>query len=240
MAEGGQMREHWDRLARDDPYYFVDSRLEYGHPDTERFWAGGREDLTHLLEAVGASLEGSGRVVEVGCGLGRLTRVIAESAAEVLAFDVSPEMIRRATELNPALANVAWRVGDGASFGGVDDGSVDAVVSHVVFQHIPDPAITLAYVRDMGRVLKPGGWAAFQVSNDPSVHQPRSARRGLLGLLRRSEPPRSVVENPAWLGSAIDLDDLRGTADEAGMDVENVVGEGTQYCGVLLRRRMGE
>ena len=58
--------------------------------------------------------------------------------------------------------------------------SVDGCFSHVVFQHIPDPPITLNYVREMGRVLRPGGWALFQVSNDPTIHQPPGgrARRG--------------------------------------------------------------
>jgi hypothetical protein len=35
----------------------------------------------------------------------------------------------------------------------------------------------------------------------------------------------------------VDLDDLRETADEAGMDVERVAGEGTQLCLVRTRKR---
>jgi hypothetical protein len=86
----------------------------------------------------------------------------------------------------------------------------------------------------MGRVLKPGGWAAFQVSNDPSVHRPREkpTRRGLLSRGRKGQ------DHPAWLGSSIDLDDLRATAAAAGLDVERIQGEGTQYCLVLARRKI--
>jgi hypothetical protein len=43
--------------------------------------------------------------------------------------------------------------------------------------------------------------------------------------------------DPAWLGSMIELDDLHAAADAGGMDVERVVGEGTQFCLVALRRR---
>jgi SAM-dependent methyltransferase len=230
------MRETWDRFARKDAYWFVDSRLQYGHPDTERFWTGGVEDLDQLLEVTGVALQPADHVVEIGCGLGRLTREIASRSAQVKAFDISPEMIGRAKELNSQVDNVTWIVGDGESLAGVDDASADAVVSHVVFQHIPDPAITMGYIREIGRVLRPGGWAAFQVSNDPSVHRPRGAHSRLRAVLGR-EPAKGDVEDPAWLGSAVDLDELRATADKAGMEMEKTVGEGTQYCGVRLRRR---
>src|SRR5204863_8958397 len=114
----------------------------------------------------------------------------------------------------------------------------DACGSHVVFQHIPDAAITLGYVREIGRVLGPGGWAAFQISNDPSVHLPRGEHSRLKAALGR-EPSRGDVEDPAWLGSWVDLGAPRATAAEAGMELEKTVGEGTQYCGVCLRRNMG-
>lgn len=76
-------------------------------------------------------------------------------------------MLERARALHAQLTNVKWIHGDGESLSGIADASVDAVFSHVVFQHIPDPRITLGYVREMGRVLRPGGWTAFQVSTDP-------------------------------------------------------------------------
>lgn len=75
--------------------------------------------------------------------------------------------------------NVEYLLGDGESFRGIEDASADACVSHVVFQHIPDPEITLAYVREIGRVLRPGGWAAFQVSNDHRIHRRRTGLEGL-------------------------------------------------------------
>ena len=232
------MPSFWDRRADEDAFYFVDNRVEYGDPDLDRFWQGGRENLDRILEQLGVRLARSDRVVEIGCGVGRLTRVIAERAAGVRALDVSERMLERARELNPELANVSWILGDGRSMAGIEDASADACVSHVVFQHIPDPAVTLGYVREIGRVLRPGGWAAFQVSNDPSVHRPPGARGRLsawLGALT-GRGPRGQT-NPAWRGSAVELDDLRSTAEASGMDVERVVGAGTQFCLVLTRRR---
>ena len=42
--------------------------------------------------------------------------------------------------------------------------------------------------------------------------------------------------DPAWLGSAVDLDELRAAAADGGTQVERVVHEGTQFCLVLLRK----
>lgn len=236
MPGGSGMEGYWDARAREDAYFYVDNRLEFGSPDTDRFWSEGAKDFETLLSLADARLEPTDRVVEIGCGLGRLTRVISERAAAVTALDVSSEMLRQARELNPGLGNVTWLHGDGTSLAGVDDGSADACVSHVVFQHIPDPEITLGYVTEMGRILRSGGWSAFQVSTNPEIHA-RSAigklRERLQGL-RPGRPPGMGDEN--WLGSGVELSALRATAEAAGLSVAHVTGEGTQYTVVKLVR----
>ena len=233
---GTDMRAFWDARAKENAEYFVDNTLNYRSPNRDRFWARGPRLLREVLGKLDApAIEPHHDVVEIGCGVGRITRPLSELARSVHALDVSPEMLARAREANPGLANVEWILGDGASLRGIADASADVVFSHVVFQHIPDPAVTFSYVRDMGRVLRPGGWAAFQVSNDPDLHRPRqrSVRVRLATRLGR-EP--GGQDNPAWLGSAVDLDDLASAASDGGLAVERVVGAGTQFCFVLLRR----
>lgn len=234
------MGDFWDRRAREDAFYFVDSRSRYRATDRDRFWEGGRHDLDLLLETLQIAIAPHEAVLEIGCGVGRLTRAIAERAGAVMALDVSPEMVALARRENPDLDNVEWLVGDGTTLSGAADGSIDACLSHVVFQHVPDPSITLGYVAEMGRVLRPGGWAGFQVSDDPSVHLPRSlgerVRDALAGFAGRAPQGRG---HPAWLGSAVELDRLRDVAASVAMDTERVTGAGTQYCAILLRRRSG-
>lgn len=229
------MESFWDERARENAEFFVDDRLDYRNPDLDRFWAGGEQALDRLLADVEAPpLAGTETVLEIGCGIGRLTRPLASRVARVIALDVSAEMLRRAREANPELGTVEWLHGDGESLRGVTDHSVDAVVSLVVFQHIPDPQVTLGYVREMGRVLRPGGWTAFQVSNDPAIHAARvGLRRRLAGALGRA--PRGQ-DHPAWLGSAVALDNLRRAAADAGLDVATVANPGTQFCLVRLVR----
>lgn len=214
MGRTRGMQAFWDRAARADALLAVDDR---GLRDAA-FWAEGDAVITRFEAELGLRIEGRS-IVEIGCGVGRLTRVLAQRAEAVVAVDVSPEMLARAQRLSPGLGNVRWLLGDGESLAGVPDASADGVFSHVVFQHIPDPAVTLGYVAEMGRVLRPGGWAAFQVSNDPRVH-----RRRLRG--RRAA---------AWRGSAVDLGELRAAAERAGLEVRRTVGEGTQFCLVALQ-----
>jgi ubiquinone/menaquinone biosynthesis C-methylase UbiE len=230
------MERFWDARARENAAYFVDNRLDYAESDMETFWARGRETVDALFAQLGLRIEPSDTIVEVGCGIGRLTRVFAERASHVWAFDVSSEMIRRAREELSEVANIEWVHGDGTTLQPVPDGAASGCFSFVVFQHIPDPAITLGYVREMGRVLRPGGWSAFQISNDPGIHRPPRPSLGNRVKARLGRAPKGQ-DHPAWLGSAVDLDDLTRVAGESGLDVERVENPGTQFCMVLLRRR---
>jgi SAM-dependent methyltransferase len=232
------MAAFWDDRARENAAFFVENRLDYADPDLERFWSEATGLVDTILGATGVEVAPTDDVVELGCGIGRLTRVLAARAASVRALDVSGEMVRRAQELNPGLATVEWRRCDGRHLTGIDDTSADGFFSHVVFQHVPDPAITLGYVAEIGRVLRPGGWAAFHVSDDPSVHRPRTGLPAALARLRAvaGRAPRGQ-SHPAWTGSAVDLDELRAVADRAGLEVGRITGEGTQFCLVGLRRR---
>lgn len=231
-----EMKRFWNARAREDAFYFVDTRQAYRSPDRDRFWASA-DLVDHVLDGLEVRLRSTDTVLEIGCGLGRITRGLAARAGEVIALDVSDEMLARARELNPQLRRVRWILGDGVSLAPIRDESVDACVSIVVLQHVPDPAITLGYVREVGRVLRADGWAALQVSNDPSIHRPRGGRvlrcKALVGLAPRGQ------RHAAWLGSHVELPALRTAAQEASMELEKVWGEGSQYCQVLLRKQSG-
>jgi SAM-dependent methyltransferase len=233
-----EMERFWDERAREDAAYFVDNLLAYRQGDMDEFWRRGEEVVDAVLEQLQVQVEPSDRVVEIGCGIGRLTRVLAARTSQVWALDVSSEMLRQARAQDGAPEAIEWIHSDGTTLQPVADGAASVCFSFVVFQHLPDPAITLGYVREMGRVLQPGGWSAFQISNDPSIHRPRqrSLRAKLRELLGRGPQGQA---HPAWLGSAVDLDELERTADSVGLDLERVTGRGTQFCLVLLRKRAG-
>lgn len=222
------MKRYWDRRAREDAFHFVDSRQARGRPDTVAFWEGGEEVVEGMFSSLDVGLEGHETVLDIGCGLGRVTRALAGRAQSVLALDVSEEMLRQARDHNDHLTNVSWLHGDGQTLAPVGDEAVDAAISFAVFQHLPDRSLTYGYVAEIGRVLRPGGWTAFQVSNDPSLHQRGSRRRDRKGGARS-------YHHPAWWGSYVEIDELTQVAAQSGLEIDRVVDEGSLFC--LVRGR---
>lgn len=98
------------------------------------------------------------RVVDLGCGPGNLTRLLAERwpDADVTGIDSSPEMIAKATADVPG---IAFRVDDLRAWASSDE-TADVVVSNATLQWLPDHLDLLPAL--VARV-RPGGWLAFQV-----------------------------------------------------------------------------
>lgn len=97
-------------------------------------------------------------VVDYGCGTGYGSALIAERAVKVGAYDVSAAAIAYARAHHSA-PNLSYRQISGE----LPDAtaSVDAVLSFQVIEHVdPDP-----YLREIRRVLKPEGFAAFATPN---------------------------------------------------------------------------
>jgi SAM-dependent methyltransferase len=227
------MAAFWDAKARENAMFYIHSVLDYADTDAEAFWASGRDNLDTTLALFDRHIAPTDDVVEIGCGIGRLTRPLAERARSVVGIDVSAEMIERGRGALADLDNVTLLVGSGADLSGIPDASASVVYSFIVFQHIPDPAITCRYIADMGRVLRPGGWALFQVSDLPLIHRAETHRavRSLgsrIGRLR-GRLPRGCLA-PEWLGSAVARPDLKAALAAGGLTLLGTHGDGTQYC----------
>ncbi len=97
----------------------------------------------------------SARVLEIGCGTGAVTRMLARrpGVAEAVGVDPSPVFITKAAELATGLANVSFEQGDGRGLR-FPDGDLDIVVVHTTLCHVPQPELVLA---EAARVLRPGG-----------------------------------------------------------------------------------
>jgi SAM-dependent methyltransferase len=89
-------------------------------------------------------------VLDLCCGQGTLTAMIAATGADVAGLDFSPEMLSLAAELAPG---AKLHEGDAAAlpFG---DGSFDAVVCNFGMMHLPDQPRALS---EINRVLRPDG-----------------------------------------------------------------------------------
>lgn len=124
-----------------------------------------------------AVLQPGERVVDVGCGAGIDSLIAARMVGpggQVIGIDMTPAMITKARTSAAAagLTNVAFREGYGEALP-IADGWADVVISNGVLNLMPDK---LAGLREMARVLKPGG--RLQIG-DILVQQsvPESAKR---------------------------------------------------------------
>jgi SAM-dependent methyltransferase len=99
--------------------------------------------------------------VELGCGAGRLTAALARDFATVHALDVSADRITQARKVANS-NNVSFhQVRDPAV--PLSSGTCDLCISTHVFQHISDMDVVEAYLREMRRVLRPGGCLLIHV-----------------------------------------------------------------------------
>jgi SAM-dependent methyltransferase len=94
------------------------------------------------------------RVLEIGCGTGSVTRVLASRASvtDVVGIDPSPVFIAKARALSAGLKNVTFELADGRALR-FPDSAFDAVVFHTTLCHIPQPERAL---QEAFRVLRSG------------------------------------------------------------------------------------
>ncbi|HEX8558241.1 MAG TPA: class I SAM-dependent methyltransferase [Pyrinomonadaceae bacterium] len=93
-----------------------------------------------------------GEALEVGCGSGAFSRLLAGAARRVVALDLSPNMIRVARERSAAFPNIEFRVTDVLESELPAEG-FDCVVTVATLHHLPPAAALLK----MKGALKPGG-----------------------------------------------------------------------------------
>lgn len=115
------------------------------------------------------------RAYDVGCGFGRLTPVLSEVAAEVIAFEREAALIDTARRLLPALRFEHVPTLERLP---VADASADFVLTFTVVQHMPDTRAE-AVLAELHRVLAPGGHLLLVEETDTTLEAGDPARADL-------------------------------------------------------------
>lgn len=167
-----KMREDWDQRARENARYYVNTATKEW-TDQEFFASGERtvaeEIRTDLVNICQGKPPRQMRVLEIGCGAGRVTRALAGLFGEVHGVDVSGEMIRQAKLALQDCPNAFVYQNNGQDLDIVPPLEFDFAFSSIVFQHIPSRGIIENYVREVHRLLRPGALFKFQVQGDSTL-----------------------------------------------------------------------
>jgi SAM-dependent methyltransferase len=159
------MRNLWNRLSQNSRLGYI-AHLQPGAEWNEGEFAvvGERfvERITDRFEDHGSFPLSQSTVLEIGCGVGRFSRPLAERFKSVVGYDISAEMVEQARARCDGLENVRFEVNDGTSLGDQPDASVEYCVCAGVFQHITHIDIIAGYIHEALRVLAPGGVFLFQ------------------------------------------------------------------------------
>jgi SAM-dependent methyltransferase len=182
-------KQEWEELAKVDPLWAILTSSERlgGGWELAEFFATGEAEISEMLKVaddLGEPVRRE-RALDFGCGVGRLSRPLAERFRECVALDISEGMVKLARELNEDRPNCRFLVNAAPDLGQLESESFDLVYSSLVLQHMPSVEVVEAYVGEFLRILRPGGLAVFQaLSHIPLALrlQPRRRVYAVLGL----------------------------------------------------------
>ncbi|MBK9166092.1 MAG: methyltransferase domain-containing protein [Bryobacterales bacterium] len=214
-----KMRADWDERARENARYYVNTAREDW--TDEEFFASGEqtvreEILTDMTNICQGKDPGAMRVLEIGCGAGRVTRALSGLFGEVVGVDVSGEMVARAAAALRDRPNARALQNNGMDLSLLGDAEFDFAFSSIVFQHIPSYEVIRSYVREVHRALRPGALFKFQVQGDATL---------------------ATAPDDTWLGVPFSDEQAVRLAEECGFEPRHRHGQGTQYFWLWFFKR---
>jgi SAM-dependent methyltransferase len=214
-----KMQRDWDARARENARYYVNTERQ-DWTDDDFFRSGERtvdeEILTDMINICQGKDPGQMRVLEIGCGAGRVTRALAGRFGEVYGVDISGEMVRQATLALADRPNARVLQNNGKDLSVVGDLLFDFAFSSIVFQHIPSRDIVENYVREVHRLLRPGRLFKFQVQGDATL---------------------STSPDDTWLGVPFSDAQVVAMAERCGFEPRYRHGAGSQYFWLWFFKR---
>ncbi|MFN7946365.1 MAG: class I SAM-dependent methyltransferase [Blastocatellia bacterium] len=213
------MKQDWNKRALENAKWFINT-VSLTQSD-EEFFAGGKQELLKWwLPDFTEALQGRDlrtlKVMEIGCGIGRMTCHLADIFGEVWAVDVSGEMIRQGKERFSHLKNITWVETEGITLNELPDDYFDLGFSVYVYQHMPSRDVISSSISQAYRKIRPAGFYKF--------HTNALVKQEYNGL-----------KKDTWTGEAFRESDIRRLALSINAKLISILGGGHNIAGQLFR-----
>jgi SAM-dependent methyltransferase len=207
--------------------YYFDRRVADAYDkDIETAGAVVKDDIPFYVDLAREAGVAGYRVLELGCGTGRVTIPIAKAGVDITGLDNSPAMLAVAKRKAAAvgLGNVSWCVGDMGSF--KLEGSFGLVIipfrSFLLLLTVEQQKSCLACVRDH---LVDSGRLALNIFNPsiPAIADWLGSKRGMWQR-RQDEQPRELWSTRAYHPATQQLDEVSAEVqlNDAGAIISRV------------------
>ncbi len=150
------MKDDWNRRVNHDYRFWMSDGLQ----SDEAMWQAGERDFA--IVTAGIQNTAQKKILEVGCGVGRLLKPALQKFGHVIGVDVSEKAISKAREFLGADPKLTLQVGNGFDLQPIPNQCVDVVFSFAALTSMPTDVIS-HYLLEMHRVLIQGGTARLQV-----------------------------------------------------------------------------
>lgn len=187
---------NWNVLAKLDPLWTIlsDPKKKFGGWQLEEFFATGEGEAKRVLgmcDRKGVKIS-SGKLLDFGCGVGRMTRAFSQYFSSCTGIDVSENMVNLARDYNRERTHCNFVASQSAILP-FADGTFDFVFSVLVLQHLPTKSLILSYLAEFVRVTKLSGVIVFQVPIEVPLRRRIQLRRRLWAALSSLAIPQSLL-----------------------------------------------
>jgi len=168
------MKQAWDFRTEGGAEGVV-RKFSKGKESMEYYWKSGETKTEKILEqnSDNFSLILNGmqpkemKVLEIGCGIGRILIYMSKIFGEVVGVDISSEMLKICRNYTKNISNCTLYENNGLDLSILKDNYFDFCYSYEVFQHIPSKDVVKNYFKEVSRVLKPGKIFRCNVRGSP-------------------------------------------------------------------------